>query len=301
MMRRITPTALVMILAVACAHAQDYRVQYLEGLVEVQKGATWREIAAGESVPRASIVRLDEGAFAELTSAGSTLRLTRRGTYDLSQLAAADMQARSAGVGTFLSQRAQALAPARETATRHQAGVAGVRGDDKDEKQKVTWVGSESAKDLLTAGMRELAGGDYTEARALFEDAEKAAVGPDIARATFYKGYAAYLDGKVTEALRALEAPRPDPATAHYEDHVLVLAQVLVETFAYTDAAELLQGYLRGGKTTADNAQTARLLLGLSQKGLGNRQQAVDTLRVAQQANPASPAGRAAARLLETL
>ena len=80
-----------------------------------------------------------------------------------------------------------------------------------------------------------------------------------------------------------------------------MLSQLLVETFAYADAAELLRGYLGSGSASGDNLQTARLFLGLSEKGLGNRERAAESLREAQRLNAGSDAGRAAARLLESL
>jgi tetratricopeptide (TPR) repeat protein len=299
-MYRLSLTVAALFAAVACAYAQDYRVQYIEGLVEVQRNAAWYQAAEGDQVSRGALVRLDDGAFVELAGGGATLRLTRRGTYDLNQLAAADTQARSAGVGAFLAQRARAMAAPTESTPRHQVGVAGARGDDKSATGPI-WAGQSSTGDLIAEGTRKLSSGSYHEAYAIFADAQESASGPDLARVTFLMGYAAYLDGDVSRALRALQEPAPDPAASHYDDHVLVLAQILVETFAYEDAADLLQRYLRPGKAAGDNAQAARLLLGMSFKGLGSRERAAETLRAAQAANPSSPAGRAAAKLLESL
>ena len=84
-MNRLTLTMLLIFLGVA-AYGQELRVQYLEGLVEVQRGAAWYQVAAGDAIAGGSLVRLDDGAFAELSGGGTTLRLARRGTYDLGKL-----------------------------------------------------------------------------------------------------------------------------------------------------------------------------------------------------------------------
>lgn len=292
------PALALMFAVLASAHGQDFRVQYLEGLVEVQSGAAWRQVAEGDTVPAAALLRLDDGAIAELTSAAATLRLTRRGTYELARLAAASAQTESVGIRSFLTQRAKALsAPAERKAG---AAVAGVRAEMAGPGQPV-WVGGESAEELISQGVRKLAGGAYKEARALFEEAREAAGGPEKAQAAFYLGYAAYLDGDVVSALKQLQDPAPDPASRTYSDHVLVLAQLLVETFAYAEAADLLRAYLKAGVAAGENLQSAHLFLGLSEKGLGNRERAAQSLRTAQQLNAGSEAGRAAARFLETL
>jgi tetratricopeptide (TPR) repeat protein len=283
------------------ASGQDFRVQYLEGLVEVQKGAAWHQVAEGDTVAASAVLRLDDDAVAELTGGGATLRIARRGTYELARLATASAQSRSAGVGAFLTQRARAMAAPSDR--KAGAAVAGVRGEISGPGAP-RWVGGESADELVSAGIEKLASGAYRDAYALFEDAREAASadgGPDQARAVFYLGYAAYLGGDLVSALRLLDRPRPDPASRVYSDHVLVLAQLLVETFAYADAADLLRGYVGSGSASGDNLQTAQLFLGLSHKGLGNRERAAESLREAQRLNGGSDAGRAAARLLEAL
>ncbi len=300
-MNRLTLTAALVLALCVPAVAQDFRVQYLEGLVEVQRDAAWRQVAVGDAVAAAAVLRLDDDAVVELAGSSGMLRIARRGTYELARLASASAQSRSAGVGTFLTQRARAMAVPAERKTG--AAVAGVRAEAMGPSQP-QWVGGETADELIASGTRKLAEGAYREAYSRFEEARDAASlagGPDQARAVFYLGYAAYLDGDVVEALRLLDKPRPDPSLAIYGDHVLVLAQLLVETFAYADAAQLLEGYLNSGGASGDNLQTARLFLGLSQRGLGNRERAAESLREAQRLNTGSDAGRAAARFLETL
>ncbi len=302
-MNRLTLTLALTFALCVPAQAQDFSVQYLEGLVEVQKGAAWHQVAEGDTVSAAALLRLDDGAVAELAAggAGATLRLTRRGTYELARLAAASAQTQSVGIRSFLTQRAKALsAPAERKAG---AAVAGVRAEMAGPSQPV-WVGGESAEELIAQGIQKLSGGSYKEAYSLFEEAAEAAEaggGPEAAQAAFYRGYAAYLNGDVVAALKHLENPRPDPASRTYSDHVLVLTQLLVETFAYADAAELVRAYLASGVAAGDNLQSAHLFLGLSEKGLGNRERAAESLRTAQQMNADSEAGRAAARFLETL
>jgi tetratricopeptide (TPR) repeat protein len=300
-MKRLTLVMLLALCASLSATAQQLSVQYVEGLVEVQQGAVWREVAAGDAVPASALLRLDDGAVAELAGGGTTLRLTRRGTYELASLARESAQTRSAGIGAFLTQRARAMGGKKATPDRD-APVAGVRAEAKDQGG-VQWVGAESADKLISDGIERLAKGDYRAAYATFEEARDAASasGPDAARADFYWGYASYLNGDLVTALRHLEKQRPDPASSIYNDHALVLAQLLVETFAYSDAADLLKGYIGSGAPRGDNLQTARLLLGLSEKGLGDTRRAAENLRAAQQMNAGSDAGRAAAKLLETL
>lgn len=297
-MNRLTLTVTLVLAAALAAYGQDLRVQYLEGLVEVQRGAAWHQVAAGDAVPAGAVVRLDDGAFAELTGGGGTLRLSRRGTYELGRLASASAQNQSVGIGTFLTQRARAMSA--PPATKATAAVGGARAGIGPASPPVKWAGEESAEQLLSDGIEKLASGAYKEAYNLFQEALDGS-GPEKARTTFYLGYAAYLGGDVVAALRNLERPRPDAASPYYHDHVLVLAQLLVETFAYADAADLLQGYLRSGGSTGENLQTAQLFFGLSQKGLGNRDRAAESLRAARQLNADSSAGRAAARILETL
>ena len=300
-MNRASFAFLIGLSACVAVNAQDFRVQYVDGLVEVQRGAAWYQVATGDTIPAGAVVRLDDGSFAELAGAtGAALRLTRRGTYDLGRLAVANTQSQSVGVAAFLTQRARAMSAAEDSIPQRGVTTAGVRGAAADQSQ-LKWAGAESPDELMAAGIRKLSSGEYKEAYALFEDARESSTGPDEARAVFYLGYSSYLRGDFVSALRYLQNPRPDPVSRHYHDHVLVFAQLLVETFAYADSAELLQGYLKSGAPTGDNLQSAQLFLGLSQKGLGNRERAAESLRAAQQANPGSAVGRAAAKILETL
>ena len=125
-MNRLTLTAGLLLAVCVSVGAQDFRVQYVEGLVEMQREAAWREVALGDAVPAAAVLRLDDGAVIELAAGGGgMLRIARRGTYELARLATASAQNRSAGVGTFLTQRARAMAvPDRAQGRRHRGGRA---------------------------------------------------------------------------------------------------------------------------------------------------------------------------------
>jgi len=69
------------LLAALGAAAQDLRVEYTEGLVELASGGSWKELAPGDRLPVGARIRLAEDAFVELAQGSTRFAVSQPGVY----------------------------------------------------------------------------------------------------------------------------------------------------------------------------------------------------------------------------
>ena len=279
--------------------AQTVVVEYLEGRVEVERTSGWESVSIGDDIAADGRLRIGRGGFAQLNDGANTITLARPGTYDLHSIVDTTRRNRSAGVGSLLFDRVKKIA-GRTMEEESETTAGGVRASEAATGPEIAWAGAESAADLIADGIARLNEGSYTDAYYLFDEAYAVADPGDVDEALFYLGYAANLTGRTREALRYLEQAELDPATDYYDDHVLTLAHVLVESFAYGDAISLLDRYLDASPTPADR-QTALLLSGVAHRGVGNPGQARSFLTKARSIDASSTAGQTAESLLQQM
>lgn len=287
--------ALVVVMGVA---AQDVLVEYVEGTVELQGARGWSELFIGDSVPGSGTVRIGADGMVELRGTERTVLLARAGTYDLSTILSAAQSGSNTGVGSLMTSRIRRLVRDEEP---RDTTVAGVRASEAVERDAVTWAGGESTYDLIEEGIEDLDDGEFEDAYLVFYDAWEFAGTEELPMVEFYLGYSAYLIGNMGEALDFLESSDPDPDSDYYADHVLTLAQVLVEGFAFDDALDLLNGFINNGNPESADLQVAYLLEGLAHNGRGDTRQAREKLEQSRRIDPSSDTGSLATELIGSL
>jgi tetratricopeptide (TPR) repeat protein len=276
--------------------AQELLVEYIDGILEVRDGEQWYELFIGESVSRGDLIRLADHSYAELSAPGITLKLSEPGTYDTESMVGQAQRQSAAGVGDFLSTRLKSFGVDRRA---HGTGtVGGVRGSEAVNEAETVWVGGQSVEELIAEGIERLAEEDYQDAYWVFDEAYDYADEVDEHRAGFYLGYSAALTGETEEALDLLAEPGPDPDSVYFTDHVIVLSQVYVETFAYQKALNLLHMYESRVVPDQETQQLLLLLKGTSLQGLNREVEAQRTLARAVELDPNSEAAAAARSML---
>lgn len=296
-MKKRTLFALALLLfLVGITAAQDVLVEYVEGTVELRGLRGWSELYIGDTLPIDATVRLRDGGLLELRSGERTYLISRGGTYGLPSIIDTGERNSAAGIGAVARRGLRRLVT--EEDRRPTTAVAGVRADEAVDRSEVTWAGGESVSELIEEGLTLLGEDAVEDAYYVFYDAWEYAGTEDLPRTQFYLGYSAYLIGSRAEALGYLQSPPPDPDTPFYDDHLLTLTQILVESFDYAGAKELLNGYLSGASPEGADLQSAYLLGGLAYEGEGEVDEARDFFEQARQVDPESEFGQLAASFI---
>ncbi len=114
--------------------------------------------------------------------------------------------------------------------------------------------------------------------------------------------WSSVLRHQIGAALERLESMRSRPGDLFYHEQMVLHATLLIESFAYADALELLRGYVRTiDRDDTASLQRAYLLTALAFHGLGNRGAAHMYLRQTRELDPASSMGDTARELLVSL
>ncbi len=285
----------LLLTAAVVATGQEYLVEYVEGLVEVRDGGQWYEIFIADTIMETDEIRVTEGAYLELSSARATLKITRPGNYPVADIASQSQQREQSGLGSLLTNQ---IGRFSQEEVRTESAVGGVRASEAAQEDQPTWVGGESVPELIAEAVAMLEEGNYQEAYYIMDEASYYAFGNEKPEADFYLGYTAALAGETQVALTALEAHDPDPETDYYDSHVLSLADLYVQTFAYAEAESLVEAYLAQGEGDPESAQHAHLLLGMSRQGQGDQRGARTAFQEARDLAPDSPAGQVARNFL---
>lgn len=298
-MKRVTIFCFLVLAGFAgIANSQDILVEFVDGYVEYQADGEWVDVFIGDMIPQAAAIRLDDQSWVELRGAGDSVLLSRAGTYQLDSVLQTTRRNQSAGVGGMARGRLRNMVRDGEVTD---VTVAGVRASEAVSRSDVAWAGGDSVADLIEEGILALDDEDAEGAYYLFEDAYEIASSREVDVARFYLGYAAYMMGNMGEAFVHLDNVDVNPEADFYHDHVLLLGQLLVESFAYTDAQELLQDYVTNGDPAPEDLQVAHVLQGLAFSGSGDTARAAQHLQMALALDPDSENGRLAASMMDSL
>lgn len=272
--RRLFIVALILL--PAAIFAQEVVVEYLDGYLDVESGGSWAPLYIGDTLASNEIIRLDEGAYAELSRGTVTVRLRRAGEYAISSLFEQAGRVERAGIGAMIASRVSALSTEREDDT---TSVGGVRASEAATAPEVAWAGGESVNELIDEGIGLLDEGALEDAYWTFAEAYDYALSDaEFERSAFFFGYAAMQIGEYNEALGLLEEAGPNPDTEFFAQHSLALAQLLISEFAYVDAISVLED-LETQNPHPEEAMTAWLLRGIAHAGLGDSQTATTYLQ----------------------
>ncbi|TVR61923.1 MAG: hypothetical protein EA426_02510 [Spirochaetaceae bacterium] len=273
-MKRIVIPFIVLCLVTVAAFA-DYSAVYIAGTVEYESAGRWRALRIGDTMPAGARIRLTEGSAAEIVGAGSTLRLSRAGVYELAELAASTQRTRAINIDTMIGSRVRRLSTADTDRSTPTAG--GVRASEAVAGPETIWVGGESPEDLIEEGIELIELGWIDDAFFVFEEAFDYATGPTRDKAQFLLGYTAAMLDDVFHAIDLLSSPGPDRSTEYFDEHSILLARLHVETFALADAESVLTRYIAASPSDTDALQTAQLLLGVAYRNAGR----IDSARTA--------------------
>jgi tetratricopeptide (TPR) repeat protein len=275
--------------------AQELSVSYADGPCQVKNGAAWAPVNIGDKLAADAVVKLDKGASLEIQAGGSAIGFTRAGTYQLKDVLAARKKTDSGGVAKSLQSTLTAMAGAAPV--RSQSSVAGVRAANKSESAS-NWVTSDTAV-LVEAGKSLLQSGKYTDALARFLGAKEEAEDEELPQVQYLIAATLTIMGDERRAAKEVLDIVPDPEADWAGDCILLQAQLLEDSFAWTDAAALLGG---AGDLLAKDPQRGPLyhfLLSLAWLNSGKAAEAKALLgKLAAQA-PDSPIGQSAAALLK--
>ena len=299
-MKRLILPVLLVLFASAVLPAQEVVVGYVDGVLEVRDGTVWYDLFIGDAVAEADQIRLGPNSYAELSNGRTTVKLSRAGTYGVSSLIEGAGRTASAGIAGMVLNRVGRLSGREEQPPQTVAG--GARASAAVVETGPTWAGGETVDELIAEGAGLLGEGAYEDAYYVFQEAYDYAISDaEYARAVFYYGYASTLVGRSAQAFDLLEEIGPDASTDYYASHLLVLGQLLVESFAYDEAVAHLSPLAEDREHDPEDVQSAQLLLGIAYDGLGMTEQARRYLRETQVTLPGTPAAAAAARLLSDL
>ena len=299
-MKRSILFVIPLLLVATVVMGQEFIVDYVDGYLDVDDSGNWYELYIGDPVGVSDTVRLGQNSYAELSDGIITIKLTRPGTYAISELSASARRTESSGIGGLVLGRIGRLTGQQDQQEQTVAG--GARASEAVNQNQPTWAGGESVDELIQNGLGLLNQGEFQDAYWVFQEAYDYALDDDeYAKSLFYYGYGAALIGSPGEAFELLEEVGPDPDTDYFADHVIVLGQLLIETFAYNDAIEYLALLTEDAGAEKDAQQSALLLAGLAYDGLGDVRLARQYLERSRDAVPESESAKIAEQLLGQL
>lgn len=299
-MKRILFISIAVLLVAAAVGAQEIVVGYVDGVLEARDGGAWVELFIGDAVDGEAQIRLRSNSYAELATGRTTVKLSRAGTYEVSELIEGTGRTESAGIAGLVLNRIGRLTGREEAEEQTVAG--GARASEAVNQSAPTWAGGESVDELVEEGVGLLNDGAYDDAYYVFQEAyDYAITDAEYARSLFFYGYASTLVGRSAQAFDLLEEIGPDPDTDYFASHVLALGQLLVESFAYQEAVDYLAMLAEAEDQEPADLQSAQLLMGIAYDGLGMEAEARTYLRQAKSTAPGTAAATAADRLLQDL
>ena len=253
--------------------AQEASVDYMEGTASQRIAASWSALSVGDTIPLDGSVKLEEHSLVQLKAGGATITLSQPGTYAIRKLLAARASLPAAGT-------AQALAFAFWRVVRGSKERLDEAGGIRAEKMPpgegdVAPTGASTPEDVteqssIEKGKWQINSGEYQDAiDSLLEAVEKSSPG-ETSEARYYLATAYSLSGDTRRALGALSGAAPSGTEEWAPDFILLRAKLLVDTFAFADAAALLT---KAGPMLArdeERAPTYFFLLALAYRGTGD-------------------------------
>jgi hypothetical protein len=281
--------------AVAGAGAQALSVSYLEGDVQTRDGSAWSVLSIGDRLAPQASIRLDAGAYLELSGPGIRIALNEQGIYALRDIVASARTLGSAGVGTAIS---SALSRLAHGPVRLPSAVSGVRGEVMIAPEDFAWV-TVDVQERLETGKRDLADGDAEEAIAQFLIARDAATNDEMPQVSYYLALAYSLKGDTRAALKCAAGIQPHGADEWAPDFVILKAKLLIDTNAFTQCVAWLTERDNDLSEDSQRAALYHFLLGVGYRGMGNVSSAKASLSKVVAISGESEVGKSAAQLLQ--
>ena len=275
-MKKTAITVLLVLLSGIYAYAVDFSADYIDGILDVKEDGQWYEVYIGDFLPQDSVVRLDSDSYAELSYGRSTIKLTRPGVYQLNKLVDSKSEIAASGNSSFFTGKFRTFIQDDQGKT--QTTVGGVRAAEA-ETVSVEWMSSETAE-LIADGIEALSSNSYDDAESYFTDAyDFAADYYEEGEALYYLGLTAAMKGNYSEALNNLDSADVESDAEYYSDFYLLKGQLLIESFAYDEAFDFLNGY-NFSSVSADNniKQEIYFMLAVAGNNTGNKRAAEDAL-----------------------
>ncbi|MQY76313.1 MAG: hypothetical protein GH155_01630 [Spirochaeta sp.] len=290
-MKPFIRTSLLVIFLVSAAllplGAEEFMVEYLEGILEVSQGSNWIEVDIGDTIPQYSSLRLSDNGLAELSAGTVTVTLIEDGIFSVESLLNSGREVAAWNISRLIS-------PDQQQSTT----FMGVRGDAAEEAE-LTWM--EEGEEYLEDGKELMLAGKYAEAREILQQgADNSFSDEKKEEFNFYIASTYAMEGKSAPALLMLTDMEIGSSAPYYSDYVLLKGKLLIEGLAYQKALLLFDQYLKN----PDRSETAQLIYFLSalcNQKLENRQQSLSNLEAAYEINNTSEYGLAAKRMMDNL
>jgi hypothetical protein len=257
--------AFLMALACACpVGAQSIRASYVEGDAVSRIGSVWEMLSVGDRLPSDASIKLGEGAYVELESPRTKLKLFMPGEYAIGELFSAGRASNFGAVQAALAKCARALSAKRPSSA---SAVVGVRGAEQG-KDDSGWF-ADDAELFMSAARDYLAMGDYEQAKDQLERAEASALG-DEREIRFLLAQAEAAGGKLREAYGLLASTEPAAEDGWALDYHLLKARLLVDSRAPRAAIDELEGSRARLEADSGLAPTCLFLLAVAYSDLGD-------------------------------
>lgn len=289
--------AAALLLLGAAAGAQDLRLEYLEGGLEIRQDGGWRELRIGAPVPAGATLRLAAASVAELSTGEGELRLTlsQPGVYAVPALLQASREAARWGFARLLGARLRAFFTAPGKRSTDDLGTRA--GEAKPEAQDWCDEESEAARKgglLLERGLYEEAVVELEEALALAEESRRADY-------LFRIGFAWSAAGRSARALQALRQARPSPWAEYYREYLLLEARLLAAAQGYGEVLALLDELLSTASKIPADDQPGWFLSAFCSLQSGDRARAREKLRKVMELGPDTDFAHQAKEMLSNL
>jgi hypothetical protein len=266
--------AALLALAGARLAAQAVTVDYLEGAASQRTSAEWAILSIGDTIPLDGSVKLEKHSLVQFKAAGAAITLSQPGTYVVRKLLAARASLRAAGAAEALALAFSRIAHGSRERLDEAGGVRAEKmppGEGFDfEPIDAPTEESSVGQAYIDSGKQHIASGEYQDAIDSLLGAV-GLIGPgDTREARFYLATAYSLSGDTRLALGALSGDASEGTEEWAPDFILLRAKLLEDTFAFTEAADLL--VKMGGSLAADEerAPTYFFLLALAYRGNGD-------------------------------
>jgi tetratricopeptide (TPR) repeat protein len=287
----------VLLLAAVGLPAQDLRIEYTEGLVELSTGGGWKELSPGDRLAPNARIRLSADGLLELVQGSTRLSVSQPGTYLVSDLLAASKKVASWQLSQVVGGKLKGAVAGG--AKGDGTAAMGVRGAAAG-AASIEWVESSGSEEALAEGRSLMEAGRYDEALKVLQEALQEAYAGEEGTFLYFIATAYSRQQRTAQALRTLDRARLEPQEPLYTDLVLLKGQLLLESLAFADALALFDGQLRlnpeGGF-----AQALLILSSYSYRAMGKGEEARAALQQAVRLDAASELGREAAGQLSQL
>lgn len=294
----VTGCLLLAMMSVA-ASAQEVLVVFVDGPVYASAGNSRSELEIGAAVAPDATIEVSANAFVEFRIGSRSLAFSRPGRYQLQDALRLTDNRPEAPLQDLVGRRVRVVL-GNQSGPRTETAVAGARASDAGAGSDLEWAGGESTDELIGSALAALDAGDPQTAYDIMLDASLFASDAELARVEVYFGYVASLAGDAAEALDYLTRHPVTVQTEYYQMHLLTLAGLYVETFAFDAAIELLEPFLARDDRDAQADQLALLLLGFAHSGQGDSAAAAASFDRAIAIDPDSEIGAAAAAVADS-